>query len=624
MLNPAQPPLSTATPLADAPARPSRNSHNLRQRAKEGQSAVALCVEIADVNAHLFRVTLTIARPAAQQRVALPVWIPGSYLVREFARSLQGLGASQTGRPSPACSQIDKCSWQIACDPKRALQVSYLVHARDNSVRSAWLDAERGFFNGTSLFLRVEGQAHLPHTLEIARPTHTKNWSLATGLAPQKIDPQGFGRYEAASYDELVDCPVEMGAFWSGSFTACGVPHRFVVAGALPTFDGERLLADTKQICETQIRFWHGKKKPPFKNYVFMLNAVDDAYGGLEHRNSTALICKRKDLPRLGDARDTRVPEGYTTLRGLISHEYFHTWNVKRMRPAEFESYAYDRENYTELLWFFEGFTSYYDDLLLRRAGLLDNAAYLRLLNKTINQVLQAPGRLVQSVAEASFDAWVKYYRQDDNTPNATISYYTKGALVALCFDLTLRNEGRTTLDDVMRSVWARCHEKGRSGPMQEADFAAVLEALGQRSFAPELAQWVHSTAELPLQALLATQGVAVHEDASQLVQRLGLRVAESGGVVIKTVLRGGVAEKAGFAVGDEWLGVALPKSAAPGWRMTRLDDLTEVAGNAKKVTALVSRDKRLMQLSLTLPTASTTWRLALKDASLVDRWLNG
>lgn len=579
------------------------------------QPPVHFRVEVANALAHLFRVTLTIARPAATQRVSLPVWIPGSYLVREFAKNLQHLAARQGPRSAVAVQQLDKATWQIAANPAKPLVLTYEVYARDNSVRTAWLDAERGFFNGTSLCLKVEGQEAHPHQLEVPPPKGPAGWSLATGLTAQHVDKQGFGTYVAADYDELVDCPVEMGAFWRGSFTACGVPHQFVVAGAWPTFDGARLLADTQKICEAEIRFWHGAKKPPYKNYVFMLNAVDDGYGGLEHRNSTALICTRKDLPRIGDAK---VSEGYTTLRGLISHEYFHTWNVKRLRPAEFARYQYERENYTELLWFFEGFTSYYDDLLLRRAGLLDNASYVRLLNKTINQVLQAPGRLVQSVAASSFDAWVKYYRQDDNTANATISYYTKGALVALCLDLTLRAEGHTTLDDVMRGLWARC----AGGPMQEADLAAVLETLGQRTFAPELAQWVHSTQELPLQALLATHGVTVHEDPSQLAQRLGLRVAESAGVVVKTVLRGGAAEKAGFAAGDEWLGVSLPKAKDSGWRISRLDDVTDVAGSAKQVTALVSRDKRLMSLSLTLPADATTWRLAIKDAARVDQWL--
>ena len=583
-------------------------------------------VDVLNANAHLFQVTLTITAPAAAQRVSLPVWNPGSYLIREFAKNLQRLSAHQGARGLLPVKQLDKCTWQITGNPAKPLVLRYEIYASDNSVRTTWLDGERGFFNGTSLCLRVEGQTACPQVLEIPAPKGVTRWSLATGLVAQQVDKNGFGSYAASDYDELVDCPVEMGAFWSGNFTACGVPHRFVVAGALPSFDGAKLLADTQKICETQIRFWHGTKKPPFKNYLFLLNAVNEGYGGLEHRNSTALICNRKDLPRLDDAHvsdghvsDAKVSESYATLRGLISHEYFHTWNVKRLRPDEFAPYRYDRENYTELLWFFEGFTSYYDDLLLRRAGLLDNVGYLRQLNKTINQVMQAPGRFVQSVAEASFDAWVKYYRQDDNTPNATISYYTKGALVALCFDLTLRAEGHTTLDDVMRGVWARCHQDGRDGPMREADFADVLQALGKRSFAPELAQWVHSTAELPLLALLRHHGVAVRDDPAQLAQRLGLRVTETDGVRVKIVLRGGAAEKAGFAAGDEWLGIELPSG---GWRLQRLDDVALLAGSAKKVTALISRDKRLLRLPLNLATPASTWRLVMEDSAKVDHWL--
>ena len=613
---------TTSIPKSSTPSTPKRAS-----KPAAAPPAHHYRVEMGDLHAHLFQVTLTIARPAALQRVSLPVWIPGSYLVREFARNLQGLQAQQ-GKDNAVVTQLDKSSWQIACTPTSPLVLRYQVHAHDNSVRTAWLDANRGFFNGTSVCLRVEGQETSPHVLELPASRAVAGWSVATGLTPQKINAQGFGRYQASDYDELVDCPVEMGAFWSGIFTARGVPHRFVVAGASASFDGARLLADTQKICEAEIRFWHGSKKPPHTHYLFMLNAVDDGYGGLEHRNSTALICTRKDLPRLGDAKTS---DGYTTLRGLISHEYFHTWNVKRLRPAEFENYAYDRENYTELLWFFEGFTSYYDDLLLRRAGLLDNAGYLKRLTTTINQVQQAPGRQVQSVAEASFDAWVKFYRPDENTPNTTISYYAKGALVALCLDLTLRTEGRTThgatLDDVMRALWRRC----KGGPMCEADVAKVLETLGLRSFAPELASWVHGRGELPLKELLHLQGVNVLEEPAQLAQQLGLRVNESQGLHIKTVLRGGAAQQAGFAAGDEWLGLELPvkpsASRVPattgGWRMSRLDDLMLYAGSAKKVIALVARDKRLMRLELTLPPAITTWRLAVRDAGRVNDWLD-
>ena len=570
-------------------------------------------IEPADLHAHLFHVTLTIAQPAAQQRVALPVWIPGSYMVREFAKNLQNLRATQ-GRRSVLVQQLDKATWQVDATPGKPLVLSYAVYALDNSVRTAWLDASRGFFNGTSLCLQVAGQETLPHALELMSTRATATWHVATGLPAVATNTRGFGSYMADDYDALVDHPFELGHFWSGEFKACGVPHRFVVAGAAPSFDGARLLADTQKICEAEIRFWHPRGKPPHTNYVFMLNAVDDGYGGLEHRNSTALICTRRDLPRVGDKRSS---EGYTTLLGLISHEYFHTWNVKRLKPAAFAQFDYSRENYTHQLWFFEGFTSYYDDLLLRRAGLLDDAAYLRLLNKTINQVGQTPGRLVQSVAESSFDAWVKYYRQDENTPNATVSYYTKGALVALCLDLTLRAEGTTDLDEVMRSLFKRC----KGGPMSEADLLDVLQLLAGRSLAPELAQWVHSTDTLPLQPLLERHGVAVHADPSHMAQRLGLRVAETGNIVVKTVLRGGAAEKAGFCAGDEWLGVELP-GEREGWRLQKLDDLALYAGSQLRMTALVSRDKRLLRLPLVLPEGVTTWRLAARDAAALTAWL--
>jgi predicted metalloprotease with PDZ domain len=586
---------------------------------------VDFCVRLHDLHAHLFSITLTIAKPATLQRVSLPVWIPGSYLVREFSKSLQCLQARQ-GSQIVELAQLDKCNWQIACKPGKPLVLTYEIYAFDNSVRTAWLDASRGFFNGTSLFLQVDGQEGSPHALTLVANKAVPGWQVATGLPPQKITKNGFGRYLATNYDELVDSPVEMGEFWSGSFVACGVSHRFVVTGAPPSFDGARLLADTQAICEAEIRFWHGSKpgtrantKPPHKNYLFMLNAVDDGYGGLEHRNSTALICTRKDLPRLTDTKPKQT-EGYTNLLGLISHEYFHTWNVKRLRPAEFARYDYTQEHYTQLLWFFEGFTSYYDDLLLRRARLIDDTTYLKRLTKTINQVQQTPGREVQSVAQASFDAWVKYYRQDENTPNATVSYYTKGSLVALCLDLSLRQEGKTTLDQVMRALWRRC----RGGPMTEADLGHVLEQLSGRSFAKELERWVHGTTELPVKCLLEAQGIAVLEEPAQLAQRLGIRVQENAGIQLKTVLRGGAAEQAGFASGDEWLGLTVGDGKhATQWRLHKLDELLLYAGTATKIGALVARDKRLLKLTLTLPSSVTTSRLVARDNKLVSQWLD-
>ena len=593
------------------------------------RAAIAYEVRVADLHAHLFQVSLTVQRPAACQQLSMPVWIPGSYLVREFSKNLQQLQARQ-GSKTLALKQLDKCSWQVQCTEGKPLVLDYQVYAFDSSVRTAWLDSTRGFFNGTSVFLRVLGQEDVAHALTLLADKKLPDWHAATGLTPERINRSGFGSYLAADYDELVDSPVELGAFWSGSFVACGVPHRFVVAGAPPGFDGKRLLADTQKICEAEIRFWHGAKagsksanKAPHRSYLFMLNAVDDGYGGLEHRNSTALICKRKDLPRLppqASGADKKAPEGYTTLLGLISHEYFHTWNVKRLRPAEFTRFDYANENHTELLWFFEGFTSYYDDLLLQRSALIDQATYLTLLGKTINQVLQTPGREIQSVAQASFDAWVKYYRQDENTANATISYYTKGSLVALCLDLTLRQEGKSSLDAVMRGLWQCCH----GGPMTEADLLAVLEGLAGRSFSKEIARWVHGKAELPVQALLERQGVAVQQEPSDLAQRLGLRVSEGTSIQVKSVLRGSAAEQAGFAAGDEWLALEVGAGKqASSWRLSKLDDVALYAGAASIIGALVARDKRILKLSLKLPPPATRWCLAVGDKKLVSQWLD-
>ncbi len=571
------------------------------------RAAIQYRVQAVDLHAHLFSVTLTIAQPAAEQTVSLPVWIPGSYLVREFSKNLQGLSAQQGTRPV-VMRQLGKNSWQIKTKPGQPLQLHYQVYALDNSVRTAWLDTQRGFFNGTSLCLRVHGQENASHELELLAPAQHPDWSVATGLTPTRCNRHGWGTYCAADYDELVDCPVEMGHFWSGRFVAAGVEHRFVVAGASASFDGARLLADTQTICATQIAFWHGSGKKAqravqHQNYVFMLNAVDDSYGGLEHRNSTALICNRRDLPRLG--APAQSGEGYTRLLGLISHEYFHTWNVKRLRPAEFARYNYESEQYTELLWFFEGFTSYYDDLMLARAGLVDDATFLRLWAKTLDNLRQSPGRLLHSVAQASLDAWIKYYRPDENTPNATVSYYTKGAAVALCLDLTLRREGHATLDDVMRALWQRC----QGGPMSEIDVCTVLAELGQRSYGAEIAAWVHGTGELPVAKLLSQHGVCVEAEAIAPAQTLGLRVSEgAGGIVVKHVARGGLAERAGLQAGDEWLALELPargRRPAQAWRLHKLDDLALYGTGAhRQVVALVARDKVLLRLPFSLAPA--------------------
>jgi predicted metalloprotease with PDZ domain len=592
-------------------------------------NAVAIAFDVAVLNphSHLFAVTMRVAQPSTEQVLSLPVWIPGSYMVREFSQHLQRLRAEQGGQPC-AVRQLNKHQWQVSCDPTQPLVVKHEVYAFDASVRTAWLDSQRGFFNATSLCLRVVGQTDAPHQLQLVDNEHTTHWSAITGLRAEHIDERGWGTYLARDYDELADCPVEMGTFWRGDFVARGVPHSFVVSGA-GAFDGARLLADTQRICETEIDFWHGTDAPagsaPFDRYVFMLNATADGYGGLEHRNSTALIAQRNDLPAVGTAPPTalKATDGYTTLLGLISHEYFHTWNVKRLRPCELTTIDYDRENHSELLWWFEGFTSYYDDLILRRAGLIDNPTYLQLVAKHHNQVLQTPGRQLQSVAQASFDAWTKYYRMGENTPNATVSYYTKGALVALCLDLSLRHEGRTTLDAVVRSLW----QSSQGGPISENDIEQALLSCSGRSWQTELQAWVHGTHDLPVVGCLERHGVKISQEPAPIAQQLGVRVSESGGAVrLKTVLRDGAAEAAGMAAGDEWLGVEVSNQGdlpTEAWRLNTLDTLPRWLGPRTEFTALIARDQRLLRCPVRLRHVENVVRLADSEHPALTLWLN-
>lgn len=556
-------------------------------------------LEIADLHAHLWRVRLTVPAPAAAQGLAFATWAPGSYTRRDFARHVSGLAARQRGQ-AVALQRDGLSRWVARCREGVALEVEYLVYAFDPSVRGSFLDDARGFVNGPAVFVRAEGHEALPHALALGRLP--RGWQVAGTMPPV-----------AADWAEFIDHPLAMGPLWRGTFSACGVPHGFTVLGAWPGFDGERLLADAQRICEAHIRFWHGRGKPPFAHYEFLLHLRDDDYGGLEHRASTALVAARRDLPRRGGAER---PDGYVNLLALVSHEYFHAWNVVRMKPPEFSAPDLQADLPTPLLWFYEGFTSYYDELMLLRAGLVDRARYLRQLSRPVNNLLATPGRQVQSVADASFDAWTKYYRRDENTANATVSYYDKGALVALCTDLALRREGGT-LDEVMRALWRR------RGPVGADEvFAALPPAVAQ-----VLHGWVHGTGELPLAELLPRFGIALRPETPTLAAAWGLKLSEGAltGVQVRHVLRGSAAEAAGLAAGDEIL-------AADGWRLRRLEDLRQWVDGGAACTLTIVRDQRLRDLSLRPPASPAAPAVLLADdpqappAALALRraWLGG
>jgi predicted metalloprotease with PDZ domain len=498
------------------------------------------------------------------QRFALPAWIPGSYMIREFARHVVAITA-RTGRKPLPIVKLDKHTW-IAAPTDGSITVTIEVYAWDLSVRGAHLDTSHGFFNGPCVFLRVLGQEDRPCEVDILRPTGARygKWQVATALQRRTAPAYGFGTYKAASYDELIDHPVEMGTFALATFKAYGVPHDVAITGRQHA-DLDRLCRDLKRLCEYQIRLFG--EPAPMDRYVFLVTAMGEGYGGLEHRASTALLCSRDDLPRPGVKE---VSESYRTFLGLCSHEYFHTWNVKRIKPAIFSPYDLERENYTTLLWAFEGITSYYDDLALVRAGLISQSEYLELLGRSITSLLRNAGRLKQTVAEASWDAWIKYYRQDENSPNSQVSYYLKGSLVALCLDLLIRNRtrNRKSLDHVMRALWTRHGQTGMGVPEDGVE-KLVDEICGSR-LRGFFDRALRSTAELPLKQLLATVGIKTElriaesstdkggKPSTKTVASppapvsLAVRTADDpAGVKLTHVLHGGAAQHAGLAAGD-------------------------------------------------------------------------
>ena len=518
-------------------------------------SAILYTIRSLSPEAHTFEVCCTVRDPdPAGQRFALPAWIPGSYLIRDFARHIVAIRAESGGKPLPL-AKIDKHTWQTE-PTAAAITVRCEIYAWDLSVRGAHLDATHAFFNGSSVFLRVIGQEDAPCRVDIAAPVGKayQDWRIATALTPGKrTKANGFGHYHAADYDELIDHPVEMGRFTLARFTACGVAHEIAITGKHDA-DFDRLCADLKRICEWQIRFFG--EPAPMARYVFLVTAIGEGYGGLEHRASTALVCSRNDLPY---AAMKGIPESYRKFLGLCSHEYFHSWNVKRIKPAAFTPYDLDRENFTTLLWVFEGFTSYYDDLALLRSGCITLADWLDLTAKTISSVERSPGRLRQTLAESSFDAWSKFYRPDENTPNAVVSYYTKGALVALALDLTLRDKtsGRVSLDDVMLALWVRHGQTGIG--IDEDTVRLIAEELSGIKLKRFFADAVDGTTDLPLKSLLARFGLTLawEKEKAETTASLDVKTATEGKEVrLATVYDGGAAQTAGLAAGDLLLAI--------------------------------------------------------------------
>ena len=588
-------------------------------------TAVRYRVFPASPAAHLLEVSCTVAEPdAAGQMFRMPVWIPGSYLVREFARNVVRVSAASSGAPV-AIEKFDKHTWGAA-PVAGPLTLTCEIYAWDLSVRAAHFDQTHCFFNGPSVFLAVQGQEHRACEVELLAPEGEAfaDWRVATAMERSGAPAHGFGIYRAENYDELIDHPVELGNFTLATFEACGVPHEVAITGRHRA-ELARLTGDLRSICEHQMRLFGegGEPSRPMRRYLFLVMAVGEGYGGLEHRASTALICSRDDLPRAGESERS---EKYRTFLGLASHEYFHTWNVKRIKPAAFTPYDLARENYTRQLWAFEGITSYYDDLVLVRSGLITQPQYLQLLGENITRVLRAPGRLKQSVAESSFDAWIKFYRPDENSPNAVVSYYTKGALVALALDLTVRamSGGARSLDDLMRALWRRYGSRNAGVP--EDGVQGIAEEVAGAGLAEFFARYVYGTEDPPLAELLGDLGIALRLRAAEGAKDsggkpgsgaaprpvLGVKVNGNREARLAHVYDGGAAQAAGLAAGDVVI-------AVEGLKVSGADLESKVASYPIGTTVNLHAFRRdeLMTFGVTLapPPAHTCWLEIKADA---------
>jgi predicted metalloprotease with PDZ domain len=576
------------------------------------------------LGAHLFEVMCWLEDPSPGGQVfSMPAWIPGSYMIREFAKNVVRLWAFNGDQPV-SVKKVDKSTWR--CEPCAGpLIVRYEIYAWDLSVRTAHLDTTHAYFNGSSVFIRIHGKEHAPHLVDIRPPEGEvyQAWRVATALSPQDAPPFGFGRYRAADYDELIDHPVEMGTFTVATFYACGHPHHIAITGKHRT-DMDRLCRDLTLLCEQQMRFFG--EPPPMQAYVFLVTAVGNGYGGLEHRASCSLLCSRDDLPRIGQQE---VSEKYRTFLGLCSHEYFHLWNVKRIKPAAFVPYDLSKENYTALLWAFEGITSYYQHLMLLRCGLIMPEIFLELLAHTVSRVWRSGGRFKQSLTESSFDSWIKFYKPDENAPNAIVSYYAKGALTALALDLMIRRDTRNahSLDDVMRALWQRYGQRGEG--VAEEGIEKLIEEISGLDLKSFFKRVVHGVEDPPLAELLPQFGVAfalrpavsaadqggyrAKETPDKAPQggAMGVRLAEHDAEAkLITVYEGSAAQLAGLAAGDIIV-------AIDGLRTMRANFESQLSARTpgETVTVYVFRRDELMCFTVTLQApAADTCVLSLRD----------
>lgn len=550
-------------------------------------------ISMEDPGRHRFHVEITWSGPHPMPlHWALPVWTPGSYLVREFAKNVSQVRAHHAGHPVRV-DKVGKAEWSLVPDDGSAStwQLAYDVYAFELSVRSSYLDTTRGYFNGANVFLYP--QTDVPYMIEL-EVVPFPGWDVATAL--ERSAAPGFV-FTAADYDTLVDSPVECGTFRRESFEMNGVRHELILTGFDRT-NLSNLLRDLPRILEAAHAVFGGLL--PYTRYVFLVAGVPDQGGGLEHRSSASIIFDPLQLDN---------PEQYPKILALFAHEYFHLWNVKRLRPQNLGPFDYQHEVYTHLLWVLEGWTDYYAWLLLARSGTVTPDIVLQHFAESLRILDMTPGHKVQSVAEASWDAWIKFYRPDGNTPNITVSYYLKGALVALFMDLSLRHatNGRGSLDTVLQTLWEQYGDHGY--PENAVDHA--LEEVGGPIVRTWLSRWVYGTDDLETD-LWPEFGLALKKEwknprMTPAFTGLIVERSETDRVKIKSVLQGSPGEAAGLAPGDEWIA----------WDQVRLrfQDLDTRLAHCvpgRPVTVTIFRHQRLQSYTL-IPEAPKPDKWALE-----------
>ncbi|MDM1263016.1 MULTISPECIES: M61 family metallopeptidase [Acinetobacter] len=560
-------------------------------------------IEFDDYRQHLIHVTLRfLANPT--QVLALPTWIPGSYLIREFSKHIEAVKAYDEAGRILKIQKFEKNKWRLFNTDHELITVEYDVYAYDLSVRGAYVDQTRLYVNPACACLGLEGQEDKAIEVEVFLPNELKHFQLATGLVAKSLVK---GRYtlKAKNYAELIDAPFELAEQTRFSFDAAGIPHEFVVSGK-HAMNAARMQQDLEKICATEIAMFGSA---PFQDYTFMTMATGNSYGGLEHPNSTSLITPRDDLPKANEPEEPS--KEYQRFLGLCSHEYFHSWLVKFIRPDSFVNYDLNREGYTSLLWIFEGFTSYYDDLILLRSGVVNQESYIALLKAQIDRYLQNPGRAIQTVAESSFDAWVKFYRQDENSNHAGTSYYNKGCLVALCLDLGLRLRG-SSLDELMRKLYDNAQQGIQ---VHERTIYELCQELTGDSWAEQINHLINTTEELPLDQLFPEFGLSYNLKNDKRLP-LGLKLADKPeGVLVQAARRDGQAAQAGLSAHDVIIAIDGLKASS------KL--IEQYAKQSGSFTVHAFRRDELMQFEVNAAGSELTEvELKVEDQAKLDRWL--